>query len=112
MFVVGLLAIVVLMVPRVKGAILIGIVVATVLAVVIEAIADIGPSFIAPGKVNPHGWGLNVPALPDTGRDTPDFGLLGDFSLLGLLGPGRLRRRRCCSSSRCCWPTSSTRWAR
>ncbi len=82
-FVVGLLAIIVLMVLKVRGAILIGIVSATVLAVVIEAIADIGPSFIAPGKVNPHGWGLNVPKLPDTWADTPDFGLLGDFSLLG-----------------------------
>lgn len=82
-FVVGLLAIVVMLVRKVKGAILIGIVGATVLAIVIEAIADIGPSFIAPGKTNPNGWGLNVPALPDTWVDTPDFGLLGEFSLLG-----------------------------
>ncbi len=82
-FVVGLLAIIVMMVRKVKGAILIGIVGATVLAVVIESIADIGPSFIAPGKINPHGWGLNVPAIPDQAVQTPDFGLLGDFSLLG-----------------------------
>jgi adenine/guanine/hypoxanthine permease len=82
-FVVGLLAIIVMMVRKVKGAILIGILGATVLAVVIEAIADIGPSFIAPGESNPHGWGLNVPKLPDSVVDTPDFGLLGNFSLLG-----------------------------
>ncbi|MGH8893132.1 MAG: NCS2 family permease [Actinomycetes bacterium] len=82
-FVVGLLAMVIMVVRKVKGAILIGIVGATALAVVIEAIADIGPSFIAPGEVNPHGWGLNVPALPDSWVDTPDFGLLGEFSLLG-----------------------------
>ena len=82
-FVLGLLAIVIMVVRRVKGAILIGIIGATVLAVVIEAIADIGPSFIAPGKINPNGWGLNVPTIPDTWADTPDFGLLGDFSLLG-----------------------------
>ncbi|MDX6235169.1 MAG: adenine/guanine/hypoxanthine permease [Nocardioidaceae bacterium] len=82
-FVVGLLAIIVMMVRKVKGAILLGIVGATVLAVIIEAIADIGPSFIAPGKINPHGWGLNVPKLPDSVADTPDFGLLGNFSLLG-----------------------------
>ena len=94
------LTIIVLMVLKVRGAILIGIVSATALAIVIEAIADIGPSFIAPGQVNPHGWGLNVPKLPDTWVDTPDFGLLGNFSLLGLVGPGRLHRRRCCSSSR------------
>ena len=82
-FVVGLLTIVVLLVRHVRGAILIGIVGATVLAVVIEAIANIGPSFIAPGKTNPHGWGLNVPKLPDKVVDSPDFGLLGHFSLLG-----------------------------
>jgi AGZA family xanthine/uracil permease-like MFS transporter len=33
--------------------------------------------------VNPHGWGLNVPAIPDSWVDSPDFGLLGDFSLFG-----------------------------
>jgi AGZA family xanthine/uracil permease-like MFS transporter len=82
-FVVGLVAIIIMMVRKVKGAILIGIVGATVLAVIIEAIADIGPSFIEPGKINPHGWGLNVPQLPDSVAETPDFGLLGNFSLLG-----------------------------
>ncbi|HEX4698724.1 MAG TPA: NCS2 family permease [Actinomycetes bacterium] len=82
-FVFGLLAIIVMMVRKVKGAILIGILAATVLAVIIESIANIGPSFIAPGKINPHGWGLNVPKLPDTWVSTPDFGLLGHFSLLG-----------------------------
>jgi AGZA family xanthine/uracil permease-like MFS transporter len=82
-FVLGLLAIIVMVVRKVKGAILLGIVGATVLAVIIEAIADIGPSFIAPGKINPHGWGLNVPKVPDSVADTPDFGLLGNFSLLG-----------------------------
>ena len=70
-FVVGLLAIIIMMVRRVKGAILIGIVGATALAIVIEAIADIGPGFTPPDKVNPHGWGLNVPALPDSVVDDP-----------------------------------------
>ena len=82
-FVLGLIAIVIMVVRRVKGAILIGILGATVLAVVIEAIAEIGPSFIAPGKINPNGWGLNVPEVPDTWVESPDFGLLGEFSLLG-----------------------------
>ncbi len=82
-FVVGLLAIVVMMVERVTGAILIGIVGATLLAAVIESIAQIGPSFVAPGNVNLHGWGLNVPTWPDSVAATPDFGLLGRFSLLG-----------------------------
>jgi AGZA family xanthine/uracil permease-like MFS transporter len=78
-FVVGLLAVVVMVVLRVKGALLIGIVGATVLAVIIEALADVGPG----GPDNPHGWGLTVPQPPDTWIDTPDFGLLGEFSLLG-----------------------------
>ena len=85
-FVLGLLAIVVMVVLRVRGAILIGIAGATVLAVVIEAVADIGPSFVAPGEFNPNGWGLNVPRLPDSWAATPDFGLLGQFSLLGSWG--------------------------
>ncbi len=82
-FVLGLLAMIVMVVKRVKGAILIGIIGATVLAVIIEAAAKIGPSFTPPDKVNPRGWGLNVPRIPETFIQTPNFGLLGDFSLLG-----------------------------
>jgi AGZA family xanthine/uracil permease-like MFS transporter len=82
-FVIGLLATIVMMVRKVKGAILIGILGSTVLAIIIEALADIGPSVSADGKVNPHGWGLNVPAIPDKVASSPDFGLLGHFSLLG-----------------------------
>jgi AGZA family xanthine/uracil permease-like MFS transporter len=82
-FVVGLIAIIAMLVRRVRGAILIGIVGATVLAVIIEAIADVGPSVGADGSVNPRGWGLNTPKLPDQVADTPDFSLLGHFDLLG-----------------------------
>ena len=83
-FAFGLLITIVLMVRRVKGAILIGILSATVLAIIIEAIADIGPS-VGPGPddTNPHGWGLNVPAVPDEVVSTPSFALLGEFNLLG-----------------------------
>jgi len=82
-FVVGLVLMVTLYVRNVKGAILIAIAVATLLAVAIEAIAKIGPSFISPEESNPRGWGLNVPALPDKVIDTPSFPTLGEFSLLG-----------------------------
>jgi AGZA family xanthine/uracil permease-like MFS transporter len=82
-FVVGLLAIIVMVVKRIKGAILIGILGATVLAIIIEAIANIGPGFTPPDKVKPEGWALNVPKIPDTVIQAPDFGLLGEFSLLG-----------------------------
>jgi len=83
-FVIGLVAIIVMLVKKVKGAILIGIIGATVLAVIIEAIGKIGSQFDSAGKlVNPTGWGLNVPTFPSTMVDVPDFGLLGHFSLLG-----------------------------
>jgi AGZA family xanthine/uracil permease-like MFS transporter len=83
-FVLGLLAIIVMLVRGVRGAILIGIIGATLLAVVIEAIAKVGSQTDATGQiVNPSGWGLGVPRLPSDIVDTPDFGLLGDFNLLG-----------------------------
>ncbi|MEJ7726231.1 MAG: NCS2 family permease [Actinomycetes bacterium] len=81
-FVLGLLLTIVLVVRKVKGAILIGIVATTVLAIIVEAIADIGPAF-SPDGVNPVGWQLNVPALPDEVVSTPDLSLLGQFSLFG-----------------------------
>ena len=74
------------MVKKVKGSILIGIIVATVVAVIIETSLKIGPNFDgATGKVNPKGWGLNVPAMPDKVVATPDFGLFGHFNLFGSL---------------------------
>ena len=80
----GLLLMIGLMVRKVKAALLIGIVVSTVVAIVIESSLKIGPNFDgATGKVNPKGWGLNVPAMPDSVVATPDFGLLGHFNLFG-----------------------------
>ena len=82
-FTVGLLLIIALMVKKTKGALLIGIVSATVLAIIVEKAFKIGPNFVAPDKVNPKGWGLNVPTLPDKLIAKPDFSLLGHFNLLG-----------------------------
>lgn len=83
-FVVGLLAIIAMTVLKVRGAILYGIVGATILAIVLEAVFHIGSQTDAAGKVvNPTGWGLNVPAIPSKIVDVPDFGLLGHFNLLG-----------------------------
>ncbi|CAB4696840.1 unannotated protein [freshwater metagenome] len=82
-FIFGLILIVTLMVRKTKGAILIGIVGATVLAIILESAFKIGPSFISPTESNPKGWGLNIPALPDSIASTPDFSLLGQFNLLG-----------------------------
>jgi AGZA family xanthine/uracil permease-like MFS transporter len=78
-FVVGLILIVTLYARKVKGAILIGILTATVLAIVIEAIANIG----ARTADNPDGWGLSVPKLPDQWFTKPNLDTIGEFSLFG-----------------------------
>ena len=82
-FALGLFLMIALMVKKVKGALLIGIAVATAAAIAVESAFKIGPNFIAPDKVNPKGWGLNVPSVPSDVIATPDFGLLGHFSLFG-----------------------------
>jgi len=81
-FVLGLVLVVALWVKKVKGAILIAIVVTTVLAIIVEAIAKIGPQ-VAGDKVNPVGWNLVVPGLPDKIIDTPKLDTVGHFSLFG-----------------------------
>jgi AGZA family xanthine/uracil permease-like MFS transporter len=67
----GLLLMLVLLVRKVRGAILIGIVASTVLAVVINQVATV------------KSWGLITPKVPDSIVGKPDFGLLGHFSLGG-----------------------------
>ncbi|CAB4589777.1 unannotated protein [freshwater metagenome] len=107
----GLILMIILMVRKVKGAILIGIVASTVLSVIIEKAFKIGANYLPGGVVNnvfggtmpdtfkgitvrdetgtallytnPKGWGLNVPTVPDSLVATPDFSLFGDFDLLG-----------------------------
>lgn len=76
-FVVGLLIAIALYVRKVRGAMLLSIVVATVLAIAVEtALGDGGEGL---------GWGLTVPALP-TGVD--GLVALPDFSLIGLFADG------------------------
>ena len=81
-FVFGLLLMSVLVVRRVKGALLIGIVATTVVAIIVEAIAEVGPTFTDDG-INPRGWALQVPTVPDEVVSTPDLSLIGNFSLFG-----------------------------
>ncbi|MBA2465948.1 MAG: NCS2 family permease [Nocardioidaceae bacterium] len=81
-FAMGLVLVITLYVRQVKGAILISILATTLVAIVIETVADVGPS-VSGDSVNPEGWNLNVPALPDSVVSVPDFSLLGQFSLLG-----------------------------
>ena len=83
-FVFGLLLTAVLVAKKVRGAILIGIVATTVLAVIIEAVAKVGPRTGADGKVaNENGWSLNVPKLPDSIVGTPSWDTIGHVSLFG-----------------------------
>jgi AGZA family xanthine/uracil permease-like MFS transporter len=81
-FVIGLILIVILWVRKVRGAILIAIVATTVLAIIVEAVAKIGP-MVAGDKVNPTGWNLVVPGMPEKIIETPHLDTVGHFSLLG-----------------------------
>jgi adenine/guanine/hypoxanthine permease len=83
-FVVGLLLAGVLVVRRVRGALLISIVATTVFAIIVEAIAHVGPRTGSDGsQVNAHGWALQVPTWPGHVFETPDLSLIGKFSLFG-----------------------------
>jgi len=86
-FVVGLLLTALLVARQVKGAILVSIVATTVLAVVVQAVADIAPQQ-GPGGTHPTGWSLVVPSLPDRVFTTPDLSLLGHVSLVGAFHAG------------------------
>lgn len=76
-FVLGLLLTMALVVRKVRGAILIGIVASAVLANILEAVFHIGAS----GAQNPHGWSLVVPSLPSW--TLPDLSLIGNVSIFG-----------------------------
>jgi AGZA family xanthine/uracil permease-like MFS transporter len=86
-FALGLGLLITLWVRKVKGAIIISILTMTVVAFVVEAIANVGPTVTgvdAEGNniVNPTGWNLNVPEWPSQ-IDPINFGTLGEFNLLG-----------------------------
>ncbi|TFD23675.1 NCS2 family permease [Cryobacterium sp. TMS1-13-1] len=75
-FVIGLIFMGVLLARKVKAALLIGIVATTIVAVILEAIFKVGPSF----GTNPAGWNLNAPVLPTSVVAVPDLGLIGEVS--------------------------------
>ncbi len=81
-FAFGLFLMIALVVKKVKGALLVGIVTTTVLAVIIEKAFKIGPNFDGT-HVNPKGWGLNVPSIPSKVFAKPDFSLFGHIDLTG-----------------------------
>lgn len=74
-FIVTLLLTGVLVVRRVRGGILIGLITGTVLAIAIEAIGHLGSSVD-----NPGGWRLSVPKLSGSPFAVPDLSLIGEVS--------------------------------
>jgi AGZA family xanthine/uracil permease-like MFS transporter len=79
-FVFGLILTIGLLVRKVKGAILIGIIASTILSVILEFTLHIGPSF--DGKnVNPQGWSLVAPKFTEWAA--PDLSLLGKANPIG-----------------------------
>ncbi|WP_105567197.1 NCS2 family permease [Microbacterium halophytorum] len=78
-FVVGLVLAIVLHVRKVRGAILISILVATVLAVILENTLHIGQA----GEDNPGGFNT-APTFQGV-FDVPDFSLLGNFDIVGAI---------------------------
>ncbi|MEV6398048.1 NCS2 family permease [Streptomyces sp. NPDC051907] len=75
-FVLGTLLTLALIIRKVPGAILISIVVMTLVAVLVQALADL-----------PAGaWGLTTPQWPGNPVASPDFGLVGEVSLFGGFG--------------------------
>lgn len=65
----------ILVVRRVRGGILLGLVAGTIVAVAIEAIWHLGSAAQHPG-----GWTLSVPALSGSPVALPDLSLVGEFS--------------------------------
>ena len=72
----GLLLMGILVVRKVRGGLLIGIIVTTALAALVQAITHVGAS----KGVNPKGWNLSVPDVPKMIAGLPDLGLVGDVS--------------------------------
>ncbi|MFF2272330.1 NCS2 family permease [Agromyces sp. NPDC058136] len=80
-FLITLILIGILVARRVPGGILIGIVTGTIIAIIAQAILQLGPSFKDPG-----GWHMTIPELPTSLVTIPDFGLVGQFDLFGAFG--------------------------
>jgi adenine/guanine/hypoxanthine permease len=73
-FCVGVLVTIVLVSHKIKGAILISIVLMTAVAIAIDEFADV------------KNWGVTSPSLPSNPVAAPDFGLVGKFDLFGAFG--------------------------
>ncbi|QVI30090.1 NCS2 family permease [Mycolicibacterium neoaurum] len=75
-FVFTLLLTGILVARKIRGGILIGLIVGTIVAVAVEAIWHLQSATEKPG-----GWGLSVPTLSGSPFAVPDLSLVGEFSL-------------------------------
>lgn len=80
-FLFALVLIGILVARKVPGAILIGIVASTIVAIIAQAVLKLGSSADGPG-----GWHMTIPELPTAIITIPDFGLIGQFDLAGAFG--------------------------
>jgi adenine/guanine/hypoxanthine permease len=81
-FVLGLIICGFLVVRKIRGGLFLGILATTIIAMIVEALTDSGPSFVN-GEANPSGWSLAVPAIPDGFGGLPDLSLVGAVDLFG-----------------------------
>ncbi|WP_425579794.1 NCS2 family permease [Tsukamurella strandjordii] len=77
-FVFGVLLMGILVVRKVPGAILLGVVITTIVALVVQKLTGLGPSI-----KDPHGWSLNIPELPSSLGGLPDLSLVGEVDIFG-----------------------------
>lgn len=80
-FVIGLLLTIFLYVRKVQGALLIGIVGATILAVILQSLLHL--SSMAVDKKAINGWASNIPAIKGSPISLPDFSALGHIDFFG-----------------------------
>ncbi len=85
-FVIVLVALIIMWVKKVKGAMLIAIVGGTILAVIVEAIVKAGGSLDADGNPVATGWRLNIPQLAADQSWLPNLELLKFWEHVDMIG--------------------------
>ncbi|GAB3922069.1 NCS2 family permease [Microlunatus endophyticus] len=86
-FAIGLFTVAVLHIRKVRGAMLISIVLATIIAVIIQAVANLP----AQSSDHPTGWALNIPTLGKI-ISVPDLSLIGHVDVFGAFIDGGIGR--------------------
>ncbi|NLF91353.1 MAG: NCS2 family permease [Corynebacterium marinum] len=81
-FVLGLIICGFLVVRKIRGGLFLGILATTIIAMIVEALTDSGPSFVD-GEPNPSGWSLAVPVLPESFGGVPDLSIVGAVDIFG-----------------------------